>query len=419
MQRKRAFRMVAMLCAVAILAAACGSDDDDATGNDQALTIGHIWPETGDAALLGPPQFEAVKLAVEDINAAGGVLDEDVELLHGDEAGDAARALDAAERLLREDASAIIGAATSDMSQAIIQTLFDNEIVQCSPSNTAPDFTEQHDENAGFYFRTVPPDEAVAPIIAEQIIADGAQSAVVAGRGDDYGDGLTSLIAEDLTDAGVEVRGDAVLYNPDATSFDTEISTVVSRNPDAVAVIAFGKEAGFINGLIEAGLSADQLYGGDAIFTPVLPSEVNPDDERVIDGMKVIGAAGGTDFNDRINEEANLEDNLIYAAQAYDCAVITALAAEAADTNVATEFIDEMTDVTRDGTECTTFEQCKQLLDDNQEIDYEGVAGPLELDDVGDPQFGRYAIAEFQDGGQLEQIGEQDQDVAELRDGEE
>ncbi len=68
-------------------------------------------------------------------------------LTTGDEAGDAAVARDTAARLINDGVDAIIGAASSGMSQEFIQTLNDNEIVQCSGSNTSPAFTDQ-DNNA-------------------------------------------------------------------------------------------------------------------------------------------------------------------------------------------------------------------------------------------------------------------------------
>ena len=46
----------------------------------------------------------------------------------------------------------------------------------------------------------------------------------------------------------------------------------------------------------------------------------------------------------------------------------------------------------------TTYDECIAALDAGEGINYDGVAGPIDLDEVGDPTFGRYAIAEFQDG---------------------
>jgi branched-chain amino acid transport system substrate-binding protein len=422
-------RLVAPLAVLGLVAGACGDDDGDddtaaeettttSEGGDidvepvaEGLIIGAILPETGGLAEagLGEPQIASVELALEDINAAGGVLGNDVTLLQGDETGDEALAREAAQRILGQGANAVVGAAASGMSQAIIQLLSDNQIPQCSGSNTSPAFTEQ--ENADYYFRTVPPDEAVAPIIADTVAADGAENVVIVARADDYGTALATLVEEALTELGATVAAN-VTYDPDASTFDAEVSSVVDANPDAVVVISFGEGGPLIAGLLEAGITADQLYGSDGIFGPATVGLVDPSNPNVIDGMKVIGAAGGTEFNDRLAEDV-AAGNFIYGGQTYDCAIIMALAAEAAGSTTGADIMEEVVNVTTGGTECTTFADCKQLLEDGEDIDYTGASGPIELDEVGDPTFGRYAIGEYQ-AGELVIVDDQDVDVTSL-----
>lgn len=416
-QHRRTRLLVAILSGLALVAAACGDDDDDdAAAEDgeeeptgEALVLGHMWPETGDLAPLGPPQRAGVDLAIEDINAAGGVLGAEVTLLQGDEAGDTARAQEEASRLLGEGAHAIIGAASSDMSQSFIQTLFDNEVAQCSPSNTSPAFSDQ--DNAAFYFRTVPPDEAVTPVIVDEVIADGAQTVAITGRADDYGEALVGLLEEGFTETDVEVQA-SVSYDPETTTFDAEVGEITAGNPDAIVVIGFAEGWQLVGSLIEAGVSGDQLYAGDGMFDPGGPELVNPDDPGVIDGMKAIGASGGAEFNERLSEEVG--SNLIYGGQAYDCAIVMALSAHAAGTTDSSVFIDEAGNVTSGGTECTTFEECRDLLDEGEDIDYIGVSGPLDLDDAGDPTFGRYAVGQYTADGEFEIVAEQDVDLETL-----
>lgn len=389
-----------------LLAAACGDDDgeeteptEDGTEAEPAtdeLVIGRVLPETGPLAFLGPPMIVGADLAVEDINAAGGVLGQDVTLLEGDEGETPQVARETVNRLLGDGANVIIGAAASGSSQEFIGNLSENEIPQCSGSNTSPAFSEQ--ENADFYFRTVPPDEAVAPIIADRVIADGHTNVAVVNRADDYGDLLAGLVEESLTGAGATVEG-PIAYDPEAATFDAEVGQITGANPDAVVLISFAEGGQIVAGLLEAGLDPAQIYGADGVFGPTFVEQVDPANESVVDGMTVIGAAGTEEFNERIAEPT--DNNFIYGGQTYDCVIVAALAAEAAGSVEGQAIIDEIQNVTSDGEECTTFEECKTLLEDGEDIDYVGASGPVALDDVGDPTAATYAIGQFQDGGQL------------------
>ncbi|MDQ3030427.1 MAG: ABC transporter substrate-binding protein, partial [Actinomycetota bacterium] len=139
---------------------------------DGTLTLGTLLPETGSLAFLGPPEFAGVDLAVQDINEAGGVLGEDVEVIDGD-SGDTTTdiANQTVDRLLSQDADAIIGAASSGVSLTVIDKITGAGVVQFSPANTAPDFTD-YDDN-GLYFRTAPSDVLQGQVLAEVIAEEG------------------------------------------------------------------------------------------------------------------------------------------------------------------------------------------------------------------------------------------------------
>ena len=439
MKRKLWLRHLAVLTSLALVLAACGDADDDADVDDtdvedvddadddvddedaddeealdierperdDVLNLGYLLPETGDLSTLGLPQIEAVELAVEDINDAGGVLGADVTLESGDEASDGAVAREETARLINAGVDAVIGAAASGMSQEVIGLLHDNEIVQCSASNTSPAFTDQ--DNNTYYFRTVPPDEAVSGIIADEVIGDGYSNIAVLSRADDYGVALGELVVEALEEQGVAVAVDDS-YNPDDPDFAALVTEVDNAGADAVVVIGFDEAHDLFRQLVEGGVDPGAMYGGDGLFGPQLEDQVGVE----IEGLKVIGASGGAEFNERLNERMGEEDqgNVIYGGQSYDCAIIIALAAVAADSVDPADFNDELEGVTQDGTECTSFQECVELLENGEDIDYVGASGPINLERP-DPTFGRYAIGQFQ-GGDLEIVGDQDVDLADL-----
>jgi ABC-type branched-subunit amino acid transport system substrate-binding protein len=420
-------RLMALFAVFALVATACddNGDDDEAEEDEEEVTveadpatdrlvIGRLLPETGSLAFLGPPMITGVNLALEDINAAGGVLDQDVEVIEADEGDDAARASESLARVLGEGANTVVGAAASNQTQEIIQTLSDEQIPECSPSNTSPVFSEQ--ENADFYFRTVPPDQAVAPVFADKILADGRTNVALVARQDDYGQLLLEETSAALTERGATIAAE-VTYDPDTTTFDSEIEEITAASPDAVVVISFAEGGPLVKGLIEAGVPANQLYGGDGVFSPAFGELVDESDPGVVSGMVLIGASGGQQFNDRLNADlpADEQGNLIYGGQSYDCVVVLALAAQQAGSVEGQAVIDAVFTVTNEGTECPTFADCKALIDQGMDIQYRGslASGFLNLDELGDPLAGRYSIAVLGDGT-LDVIGEQDVILAEL-----
>lgn len=421
--KTRWLRVGAVFAAFALVATACGDNGGDEAAEEEIeaepardrLVIGSLRAETGSLAPLGPPVIQGTNLAIEDVNGAGGVLGQQVELLTADEGDDAARVSESLSRVLGEGANAIVGAMASGQSQEIIQTLSDERIPQCSPSNTSTVFGEQR--NANFYFRTVPPDAAVAPVFADKLLADGRANVAIVARQDDYGETLLQEVQSALQDRGATVAAQ-VTYDPETTTFDSEVEEITAASPDAVAVISFAEGGPLVSGLIEAGLSPNQLYGADGIFDPKFGEEVDPDNPNVIDGMVFIGASGGTDFNTRLNEAlpGNEKGNFIYGGQAYDCVALLALAAEAAGSVSGPDVIAQVEAVSAGGTECAAFAECKALLAQGQDIKYIGESGPWNIvrqQGSGDPTIGRYAIAVAR-GGALEGIGQQDVDLAQV-----
>lgn len=221
---------------------------DDPPAPEDTFRMGYVLPETGPLAFLGPPQIESVRMAVSQMNEAGGILGADVELFEGDEAGDVGVASESVDSLLGNDVHAIMGAAASGMSLGIIDQITGAGVLQCSASNTAPDFTG-YDDN-GLYFRTAPSDVLQGPLMAEEISADGHSSVAIIPRADDYGVGLANSIESALEEIGVEVVYNEP-YDEEAPTFDADVSAALADDPDAVVLISFDEGVEILQELIE------------------------------------------------------------------------------------------------------------------------------------------------------------------------
>ena len=424
MIKTRARNFGALVVGLALVAGACGGSDDAAeepaeepaaeepaeepaaeTAGDGVLRLGGLLPETGNLALLGPPEFAGVELAVAEINAAGGVNGADVEWLPGDSGdnGDVANAT--VDRLLAEDVDAFIGAASSGVSLTVIDKITNAGKIQFSPANTSPAFTDYADN--GLYFRSAPSDVVQGAALADLMIGDGALTAAFIVMNDSYGTGLFEYTSAPYTDAGGEIVYE-VIYDPQAENFDAEVSAAVEADPDAIVIIGFDETSKILTGLIEAGAGpADKmLYGSDGNMGNALAQAF--DDPGVVAGMR--GTVPGVDIE--VNEEfiarllevdPELQD-FAYSGESYDAAIVIALAAIAAGDDDGVAVGAQINDVTRGGEKCTTFADCAAILADGGDIDYDGVSGPLEFIDAGEPSEASILIKEFNASGELEVV---------------
>ena len=374
-------------------------EEDDVTRGDGVLRLGYVLPETGALSFLGPPMIQATEFAVQQVNDAGGVLGADVELSGGDEANDTAAAAEAATRLLGEGVDAIVGAAATGMTLAIIDQVTGDGVVECSPSNTGPLFTDYDD--GGFYFRTAPTDALQGPILAETIAGDGHTQVALIAQSTEYGEGLLDATRDALEEQGADVVAE-ILYDPETTTFDSEIEQLVDANPEAIALVSYEEGAQLIQGMIEAGIGPDNvaLYGADGVASADFPASVDPNNPNVLDGMTGTRPDSSIDpeFQSALEEFAPDLEDFTYAPQAYDCVTIIALAAVAAGSDDPGVFVEEMVNVTRDGEECASFSECVELLEQGEDINYQGPSGATTFTDVGEPEVGTYEIWAFQEG---------------------
>jgi branched-chain amino acid transport system substrate-binding protein len=427
MKKHSWLRVVAGLASLSLVIAACGGDDDDsdaattttegdttttageAPEGDGVFTVGYLLPQTGQLSFLGPPMIGGVEMAVSEINEAGGVLDGDVELIEADDGTDPDVASAAADDLLAENVDVVVGAAASSVSLAVIDKLTGTPVVQCSPSNTGLQFTTYEDD--GFYFRTAPPDNLQAQVLADLIVNDGQQSVTIVARSDEYGEGFANALQEELTNAGADAA-DPILYDPEAGNFQAEAQQIADAGTDAVALIAFDEGGPLISAAIAAGAGPKDVawYGTDGIQSSTFFEKVDPDDPTVVQGLRgtapsAAPADGEATFRERFNE-FKPDTDTIYSGHAYDCVVVAALAALTAESDSPQAIQAEMVGVTRDGTKCTLFDECAQLVADGEDIDYDGAAGPLDFIDAGEPGAGAYDTWEFDAAGAVQTIEE-------------
>lgn len=408
----RTWRMLAAISAGSLALAACGGGDsnDDlsasaepsASGSsapvnkaDGTLTIGALLPQTGSLAFLGPPEFAGVDLAIKEINDTGGVLGKPVVKFDAD-SGDTSTniASQSADRLLSQGVDVIVGAASSGVSKTVIDKITGAGVVQISPANTSPDFTDYPDD--GFYFRTAPSDVLQGRILGDLIIADGKDTVGILALQDAYGTGLAENIKKSVEGANGQVV-ETVIYDPKAAEFSADVSKIKAADPAAIVVIGFDESAKIIQELAKQGIGPQQgttLYLVDGNTGNALGEKLPAGLLADVKGT-IPGAAAPGDFRVRLLAvDPDLKD-YTYAAESYDAVVVVALAAAVAESDAGKDIAAELMDVTSGGEKCTSFTACMVLLEAGTDFDYDGISGPIEFDKNGDPTEASVGIYTF------------------------
>ena len=411
----RTWRMLAAISAGALVLSACGGDSEDDTATTEAsaapsasesasaqqntadgtLTIGTLLPQTGSLAFLGPPEFAGVDLAIKEINEAGGVLGKDVAKVDSD-SGDTSTniASQSVDRLLSQNVDVIVGAASSGVSKTVIDKITGAGVVQISPANTSPDFTDYPDK--GLYFRTAPSDVLQGRILGNQIIEDGSATVGILALQDAYGTGLAENVEKSITGANGEVV-ETIIYDPKAAEFTAEVSKLKGADPEAIVVIGFDESAKIIQELAKQGIGPQdgkKLYLVDGNTGNALGEKLPA---GLLAGVKgtIPGAAAGAEFQARLKSVDPALKDFSYAAESYDAVNVVALAAVVAESDAGADIAENLMDVTTGGEKCTDFASCKELAEAGTDFDYDGVSGPIEFDENGDPTEASVGVYEY------------------------
>jgi branched-chain amino acid transport system substrate-binding protein len=365
-----------------------------AARGDGTLMIGTVLPQTGSLAYLGPPMFTGVDLALKEINEAGGVLGKPVTKSDTD-SGDTTTniASQAVDKLLAQKADAIVGAASSSVSESIIDKITGAGVLQFSPANTSDKFTSINDK--GLYFRTAPPDKLQGRVLGDLVVADGNDTVGILAMQDSYGSGLADQVVK-TAEAGGATVVERVDYDPKAADFSADVARIKAKNPKGIVLIGFEETAKVVQELVKQGLTAD-TYNWYMVDGNMSNTNFRKAPKGTMDGVKgtLPGAAAPQAFQKRLLEVRPGLTEYTYAAESYDAVILIALAAEAAKSDAGAAIAGSLVDVSKGGEKCAGFKQCADLLKAGKDLDYEGVSGPVDFNDVGDPTVATIGVYEY------------------------
>ena len=361
------------------------------TGDGQ-LVIGALLPLTD--TLLGEPMAAAVQTAVDRINAAGGVLGQRVRLVVTDEGSSTATATASIQTLLDSDVDAIIGPASSLVALSTLDELVAAGKVVCSPTASALALDDFPDSD--LFFRTVPSDSLQARAIGAAADQTGAQRVTIVYVDDSYGRPFANAVEASLANEAIAVVG-RIAFAADDDDLSDEAALLADSDTQVLVLLANGEDGTrFLEALDDDDTSRlSKIVVNDALRNPAAPQRIQGLDDELRE--KIIGLAPQADSGD---VDAPFDPPGLFAANAFDCANLIALAAVRADSDASRDIARQIAQVSVSGSACETFAECAETFQSELQIDYNGPTGVTDLlIRTGDPSRATFDRFTFDESG--------------------
>ncbi len=252
-----------LIATASLLAFSCTSKK-----NDNEILVGSYSSNTGATATFGVYQLRGLEMAVEEINAKGGINGKKIKLLNYDNKSDNDETLSVVNRLITQDkVVAILGEATSGRSKIGAQVAQQHKIPMLTSSATNPEVTKV----GNYIFRACFIDPFQGLVMAKFMTENlkMKKAAIMRDIKSDYSVGLSDNFAEKLKAMGGEIVGD-VSYQEGDIDFKSQLTSLKGKNPDVIFVPGYYGEVALIaKQLKELGMKQPML-GGDGWSSPDL-----------------------------------------------------------------------------------------------------------------------------------------------------
>ena len=247
-------RFLAMVLAAAMMLTAmvgCGNGNTQDGGNannagatGDTIKIGGLAPLTGDVSVYGVAVDNGVKMAVEEINADGGVLGKQIEYIVYDEKGDATEAVNAYNKLVQSDnVVAIVGDVTSKPTLAVAQQAAKDKIPLITASGTAENITQAGENIFRACFIDPFQGELMASYASKKL--EKKTAAIIYNISDDYSKGLYEAFEAAAGDLGIEVV-QVEGYGKGTVDFKAQLTNIKSKNPDVIFLPVYYQDVALI-----------------------------------------------------------------------------------------------------------------------------------------------------------------------------
>lgn len=381
----------------------------------QEFKVGTLFPYTGALKESGPNVRNGVMLAAKQMAEAGF----DVALIHADSQTSAAAAVEAAEKLVKEDnVVAIIGAEASGVTSAVAEMVADpNDVLMVSHASTSPFLTHlASDKGKDLFFRTCPSD-ALQGVVLGKLAASLYKSAAVMYVNNPYGQGLTEQFKKSFEKRGGKVLAMVPHQEEVSSSYSSELKTALASAYVPAQAIETGESKKSLKRAylpqkpeVLCAFSYPEhaiVYLKEAVNQMNYRSFLFCDGTKSIDILNAVGAenleglmgtapgsASGEPFLDFIADfkaEFSTLPPLPYITNAYDAMAVIGLAAYAVNVKGLPltgpnlrDHVRQVANPPGSFIKPGEFEEAFALLREGKDINYEGASGALDFDENGD-----------------------------------
>ena len=261
--------LLALTMVMSMALTGCGGGEAGGEESD-TIKIGVNYELSGAVATYGQSSVDGVTLAIDEINAAGGILGKQVEMVTIDNKSDAAEVVSVATRLMTEEGvCAVIGPATSGNFKAELPIALENGIPVISGSATANDVTSGNTKE--YTFRICFSDNFQGVAMANYAFKNlgAAKVAIVQDKSSDYAEGLAASFSATFEELGGEIVA-AEAYTTGDTDFNAILTSLASKEFDAIWLPGYYQEVGLIIKQARALGIECPILGADGFDSPVL-----------------------------------------------------------------------------------------------------------------------------------------------------
>ena len=354
-------------------------------GAQEVVKIGHVGPISGASAHLGKDNENGARMAIDELNAKGFMINGkkvSLQLLAEDDAADPKQGTAVAQKLVDAKVNGVIGHLNSGTTVPASRIYNDAGIPEISPSSTIPSYTKQGFKGA---FRVVANDNklggtlgryAVDTLKAKNIAVIDDRTAYGQGVADEFSKGAKAampgvkMVAKEFTSAN-------------ATDFTAILTSIKAKKPDLIFFGGMDSVGGpMLKQMKALGINA-KFMGGDGVCTEALMRLAG---DGIGEGSVTCAEAGGVDgaqekvmadFRARYKQKYNFEVQL-YAPYVYDAVMTMATAMQNAKSADPVKYLPEL-----------------------KKIKYQGVTGMIQFDALGDIKDGALTLFTFQGGKKI------------------